>query len=352
MKEALVTEKSKLSLDVQRPLRLLKSCPAYVPTPLIEISPLEGVRVLIKDETDRMGLKAFKGLGGVYAVVRFLLDAWLAETGNNVNPDKLFCPELREWCRKFTFVCATAGNHGLAVARGAQIFNARCRVHVAATVPDIFKDRLREAGAEVIISGKTYEQSMAAALSDNSDGKILVSDSSWSGYLELPRLIMEGYSVLAEEILNVFRRTMNWPSHVFVQAGVGGLAAAVTSEIRKKWPHQPRIIIVEPESACCLAESVMKNCLTQVDGVASVMGRLDCKEPSLLAFECLRKSADDFVAVTDAEAHKAQEYLQEEGISTTTSGAAGVAAIIQRERLRLEIAEKSVCLAIVTEGEI
>ena len=90
MKEALVTEKSKLSLDVQRPLRLLKSCPAYVPTPLIEISPLEGVRVLIKDETDRMGLKAFKGLGGVYAVVRFLLDAWLAETGNNVNPDKYF----------------------------------------------------------------------------------------------------------------------------------------------------------------------------------------------------------------------------------------------------------------------
>ena len=112
------------------------------------------------------------------------------------------------------------------------------------------------------------------------------------------------------------------------------------------------IIIVEPESARCLAESVKQNRLTRVDGVASVMGRLDCKEPSLIAFEYLKKSADDFVAVSDIEAHKAMEYLEAEGISTTTSGAAGVAALIQRERLRLNLAEGSVCLAFVTEAAI
>lgn len=352
MKEASVTAQPKLSLDAQRPLGLLKLCPAYIPTPIIEIPPLAGVRVLIKDETNRMGLKAFKGLGGVYAVLRCLLDAWQAENNESINPEKLLCAEFHEWCGKFVFVCATAGNHGLAVARGAQLFNARCRVHVAATVPDIFKDRLREVGAEVIISGETYEQSMSAAVSDSNAGKILVSDSSWKGYFELPLVIMEGYSVLMEEVFNVCRLKEDWPSHVFVQAGVGGLAAAVAFEIREKWPYQPRIIIVEPESARCLAESVKQNRLTRVDGVASVMGRLDCKEPSLIAFEYLKKSADDFVAVSDIEAHKAMEYLEAEGISTTTSGAAGVAALIQRERLRLNIAEGSVCLAFVTEAAI
>lgn len=352
MKDASVTVQPELSLDVQRPLRLLKLCPAYIPTPIIEIPPLAGVRVLIKDETSRMGLRAFKGLGGVYAVVRYLLDAWMAENGENINPEKLLCSELHEWCGKFVFVCATAGNHGLAVARGAQLFNARCRVHVSATVPDIFKDRLREAGAEVIISGETYEQSMSAAARDGTAGKILVSDSSWKGYFELPTLIMEGYSVLIEEICNVCKLKKDWPSHVFVQAGVGGLAAAVAFEIREKWPYQPRIIIVEPENARCLAESVKQNRLTRVDGVASVMGRLDCKEPSLIAFEYLKKNADDFVEVSDLEAHKAVEHLEAEGISTTTSGGAGVAAIIQRERLRLNIAEGAVCLAFVTEAAI
>ena len=114
----------KLSLDVSRPLALLKICPAYKQTPIVEIPAHNNLRLLVKDETNRMGLGSFKALGGIYAVAKFLLEQWQKENGFELPAHRLIDPEIQSWSSKFTFVCASAGNHGMAVAKGAELFNA------------------------------------------------------------------------------------------------------------------------------------------------------------------------------------------------------------------------------------
>jgi len=342
----------KLSLHVQCPLDLLEVCPAYKQTPIVEISPLNNIRLLIKDETNRMGLGSFKALGGIYAVAKFLLEQWQKENGSELPVQRLTDPEIRSWSNRFTFVCASAGNHGIAVAKGAELFNANCRVHIARPVPDSFAQRLTALGAVVIRSGETYEESMVAALNDNSNGGILLADSSWPGYYHLPMLVMEGYTVIAEEMRQVFLLKDSWPTHVFLQAGVGGLAASLAFEIRKNWKHQPRIIVVEPQAAPCLFESHKQGRATTVSGPISSMGRLDCKEPSLIAFDILKELADDFVCVSDGDALVATDFLAQNKIATTPSGAAGLAAILSNAKLGIAIPDNSTCLAIATEGSI
>ena len=344
----------KLSLDVSRPLALLKICPAYKQTPIVEIPAHNNLRLLVKDETNRMGLGSFKALGGIYAVAKFLLEQWQKENGFELPAHRLIDPEIQSWSSKFTFVCASAGNHGMAVAKGAELFNAGCRVHIARSVPTSFAQRLSALGAAVIRSGATYEQSMLAAMDENSEGQVLLADSSWPGYCHLPMLVMEGYSVVAEEMRQGFLHDDSWPTHVFLQAGVGGLAASIAFEIRKKWKHQPRIIVVEPQAAPCLFESHKQGRLTKVSGPISSMGRLDCKEPSLIAFDILNDLADDFVCVSDDEAATAVDYLAQHELSTTPSGAAGIAAILINSELdskeKLAIPDGSICLAIASEG--
>ena len=112
-----------LSLNVRCALDLLEICPAYTQTPIVEISPLNNIRLLIKDETNRMGLGSFKALGGIYAVAKFLLEQWQKENGSELPVQRLTEPKIRSWSNKFTFVCASAGNHGIAVAKGAELFN-------------------------------------------------------------------------------------------------------------------------------------------------------------------------------------------------------------------------------------
>jgi diaminopropionate ammonia-lyase len=163
---------------------------------------------------------------------------------------------------------------------------------------------------------------------------------------------MEGYTVISEEMCQEFLQKGDWPTHVFLQAGVGGLAAAITSHIRERWETQPRIIVVEPQTAPCLYESVKLGQLTKADGPVSSMGRLDCKEPSLLAFNILKELADDFVCVSDESALDAAKFLATEKILTTPSGAAGLAAVLTNASLDLEIPDGSICLALATEGTI
>ena len=342
----------KLSLNVRCPLGLLEVCPSYKQTPLVEISPLNNIRLVVKDETNRMGLGSFKALGGIYAVAKFLLEQWQEENGCELLVQRLIDPEVRRWSNKFTFVCASAGNHGIAVAKGAELFNANCRVHIAQPVPASFAKKLTTLGAMVIRSGKTYEESMAAAMNDNSKGEILLADSSWPGYYHLPMLVMEGYTVIAEEMRQVFLLKDSWPTHVFLQAGVGGLAASMAFEIRKNWKQQPRIIVVEPDAAPCLLESHKIGRATSVSGPISFMGRLDCKEPSLIAFDILKELADEFVCVSDDDALTAANFLAQNKLATTPSGAAGLAAILSNEKLDISIPDNSTCLVIATEGSV
>lgn len=338
--------------DPSEPMRLLGACPAYAPTPVREIEISGGLKVLIKDETGRMGLGAFKALGGVYAVARLIIDRCEAVMGRRPRPEELTGPDVREIAGLMTFVCASAGNHGMAVAEGARIFGARARIYLAETVPQGFEARLKERKAEVVRRGETYEDSVEAAIADARDtGAILLADGSWPGYVGPPSLVMEGYTVLAEELREHFEQSGQWPTHVYLQAGVGGLAGAIAHMIRKTWPVQPCICIVEPDKAVCLAESHKAGQPVSVTGGESNMGRLDCKEPSIVAFAALQRCDADYIAVSDAEAAEAARSLEAHGFTTTPSGAAGFAAVLASQR-REEVDSGFRPLVIVTEGAV
>jgi diaminopropionate ammonia-lyase len=315
--------------DPQQVLARLARCPQYRETPLHSVkalaSTLEIEEVWVKDESQRMGLGSFKALGGAYAVARKV---------ESDGQDQTFC-------------CASAGNHGLSVAAGAQAFHCPAVILLSNTVPEEFAQRIRSFGAQVLRAGATYEESMREALRRSErHGWILVSDSSWPGYLEIPRRIMEGYTVIAWECAQAFRAQGRWPTHVFLQAGVGGVAAAMTQHIRESWDQRPKIVVVEPDRAACLLESFRAGKPTSAKGAASNMGRLDCKEPSLLAFEILYNQADQFLTVTDTQALKASRVLTSAGFPTTPSGAAGWAGALTQSLDR-----ESRVLILVTESD-
>lgn len=328
--------------EATRPLALLAQCPAYAATPLSDQTELAnqlGIgNLFIKDESTRMRLGSFKALGGAFAVAQMISDA--AETTD------LESQQAKVVAHEMTFITASAGNHGLSVAAGARIFGASAKIFLSSAVPEGFANRIRALNAEVIRVDGSYEDSVAAAKdSAASNDWLLLADGSWPGYVDRPALVMEGYSVLAEECRLEFMKSGTWPSHVVLQAGVGGLAAAMAAHIREYWPHQPHITIVEPDAAPCLMQSIQSENLIHVEGPLSNMGRLDCKDASLIAFDSLQRDADAFVTISDTEATAATAVLADQGIPTTPSGAASFAALS-----KMDIDHSSRCLVIVTEG--
>ena len=296
--------------------RLLKLCPAHNPTPLIDCEDLArhiGIAaIFVKDERARMGLGSFKALGAAHAIAR--------EADAKAPQHRVSALDGR------TFVTASAGNHGLSVAAGARAFGARAVVYLAKTVPEAFAHRLASGGAEVVRTGETYEESMAAALAAATDhGWTLLSDSSWPGYGSMPLLVMEGYLQLAVEAADELTRP---PTHILLQAGVGGLAAAVAAFARRRWGDVPQIIVVEPEAAPALFESISRGRIVTAKGPVSSMGRLDCKTPSLIALKGLSRDADLFATISESEAKRAMPVLSEHGLATTPSGGAGLAALL------------------------
>lgn len=313
-------------------LNLLDRCPVYSPTTVREMSGLSsklgGGQVWLKDESQRMELGSFKALGGAFAVAKLL--------ENVERPEDV------------TFVCASAGNHGLSVAAGARVFGAKAKIVIANTVSEAFARRLEAQGAEVLRAGENYEASMLAAEAEaQAPGCQLLADSSWEGYTEVPSLVMQGYTVIGHELMQQCQVLECWPTHLFLQAGVGGLAGALTQQVRDSWPSQPEILVVEPVAAACLGLSVQRGELCQSPGPVSVMGRLDCKVPSLLALEILKEKASRFVSVSDEEAERATQLLEQEGVLTTPSGAAGLAGAIA---LKDELGPDSKVMLLVTEG--
>ena len=295
--------------DPEPPLALIRRCPVHAPTPLIAADMLAraaGVaEVRIKDERARMGLGSFKALGAAYVIAH---DA--------ANGD----------VRDTTYVTASAGNHGMSVAAGAAAFGARSVVYIAETVPESFAERLRAQGAEVVREGTVYEDSMAAAAqAAEVNGWQLLSDSSWPSYVDRPHRLMEGYLVLMAEIVEAMAEP---PTHIFLQAGVGGLAGAAAAMARARWHDAPRIIVVEPENAPALKASIAAGHAVVADGPVSAMGRLDCKEPSLIALKGLARDADDFMTITEAEGAAGAELAATAGLPSTPSGAAGLAGLM------------------------
>jgi len=342
--------------SAERPLELLAACPAYAATPIVDWP----VRALalglgslhIKDESGRMGLGSFKAPGGAFALAHLIRRQAEDALGAPVEPKDLTGAAVREIAAKQTFITASAGNHGLSVAAGARVFGAKAVIVLSESVPEAFAGRIRGMGADVARTAGNYEDSVAAAIEMAARNRWhLLADGSWPGYIAPPALVMEGYTVLAEECRAVFAESGDWPSHVFLQAGVGGLAAAVAAHIRETWPRQPVILVVEPEAAPCLLRSIEAGTLTRADGPVSNMGRLDCKDASLIAFEALRRDADYFLTISDSEASAAAKALAGRGIASTPSGSAGLAALSALAADRAaDLSAASRCLVIVSEG--
>lgn len=315
---------------------LLAQCPAHAPTQLVALPGLAArlgvAQLYVKDERARMGLGSFKALGAAHAI------AVSAAAAVGEGP----------WERALAgqaFVAASAGNHGLSVAAGARVFGARAIIYLAETVPEAFAARLRAKGAEVVRAGASYEDSMAAAEAAARAGVgTLLSDSSWPGYEDLPARVMEGYLQIGAEAAEQIDAA---PTHVFLQAGVGGLAAAVAAHARAVWGDGPTIVVVEPEAAPALIESIRAGRVVTTGGPVSAMGRLDCKTPSMIALAGLARDADLFVTISEEEADLAAAVLDMHGLATTPSGAAGVGAALARRPFPGSGAR---VLAIVSEG--
>ena len=324
------------SVDVAAVNRLLEQCPVTNETPLVEASNIAadlGIASLhVKDERTRMGLGSFKALGAAYVIATMA-----SETG---------AEDMTTALAGRTFITPSAGNHGLSVAGGAKAFGAKAVVYIAEAVPEVFAERLRGLGATVVREGHDYEASMVAAMkAKNENGWTLVSDTSWDEYYEITHRLMEGYVRLADEAVN---QSSQVPTHIFLQAGVGGFAGAIAAFLRDKWGDEPSIYVVEPEDAPALIESIKAGKCINADGPESSMGRLDCKEPSLVALAGLARDADYFITISEEQGNQYMSMLAEHDLETTSSGGAGVSAVLAG-KAELGLDENSRVLCFMTE---
>ena len=265
--------------------------PGYRKTPLVSLDGLAasiGVeRVWYKDEARRFGLKSFKALGGAYAIAQLIMrEAAKHCWGTPVSSPLLFAGKYKDLAADITVASATDGNHGRSVAWGAKLFGAKAVIYIHATVSEGRKRAIEAYGAEVRRVEGNYDDSVRQCAADAAEhGWTVISDTSYPGYMEIPVDVMQGYGVMAAEAIAQLPPDEE-PSHVFVQGGVGGMAAAVAAHIAWRWKKKcPMLIVVEPESAACLLASAKSGGPKTIGGdLETVMAGLSCGEPSLLAW--------------------------------------------------------------------
>lgn len=313
----------------------------YAPTPLFELDALAGAlglaKLLYKDEGPRFGLGSFKALGGAYAALLVLRREIAAALGRPVSPADIRAGRHAALAARITLVTATDGNHGRSLAWGCRRFGAACRIYIHAGVSEARADAMRALGAEVVRIDGNYDDSVRLSREEaEENGWFAVSDTSWPGYVETPRDVMAGYGVMVKEVCDALDRP---PTHAFLQAGVGGLAAAAAAGLRQHWGGEaPRIAVVEPELAACLFESARAGGMTDIRiGEETLMAGLSCGEPSALAWEILAEEAGDFLTVPESFVGPAMRLLArplggDPEIEAGESAVAGLAALIAAAR--------------------
>ena len=326
---------------------LFSLCPSAAATAMDEFTEFAErasiARLWVKREDQRMGLGSFKALGATHAIAKFAAQR-AVEAGLEVTIEN-----LRQVVADVTFVCASAGNHGLSMAAGARLFGAKAVVILAETVPEGFAARLEEKQAKVLRAGANYEESLDASIEMAAEnGWHLLADGTWDGYFEPARDVLEGYMLMGDEFEDQIHEQ---PTHIFLQAGVGGLAAAGAATARQIWGDGIKIIVVEPEAAPALIESVRQGECVTTPGPVSSMGRLDCKTPSHIALKYLARQADLFMTIDDERVEKTVAELAAAGIATSPSGGAGIAALMHGRHLpELGLDENSKVVCILSEG--
>tara|TARA_B100000131_G_scaffold280985_1_gene287257 strand:+ start:1637 stop:2764 length:1128 start_codon:yes stop_codon:yes gene_type:complete len=276
--------------DIDVAYKTVSSWDNYLSTPLISLNKLNEKlklnKIFYKDESKRFHLKSFKALGGAYAVEKII-------KGNDKN----------------VISTATAGNHGRSVAWGAQKNGLECKIFISEFVSESRAKVMRNFGADVIRVKGNYEDSLnECIMQSNKNNWQIVQDVAWEDYKLVPKLTMAGYSVMMKEISEQIKNEKI--SHVILQAGVGGMAAAMVAGIARYLDYIPQIIVVEPDSAACVLESINKGKIEKISiEKESIMGGMSCGEVSLVPWEILKNSVHFCVTVSDDYISKTVKYL-------------------------------------------
>lgn len=348
--------------------------PAYQVTPLRRLDHLSqrlGLGSLhIKDEAQRFGLNAFKGLGGSYAMGKYLADL-LGRDINTLSFADLNSAEIKARIKDIVFVTATDGNHGRGVAWAAEQLGLRAVVYMPKGSSPVRAQNIRQHGAECTITDLNYDDTVRLADKEaREQGWVLLQDTAWQGYEQIPTWIMQGYMTLAVEAWEQLRQSGTpLPTHLFLQAGVGSFAGSIMGYFVEKMQHQaPTIVIVEPHQANCLYRSVVIN-----DGqphsvggdMATLMAGLACGEPNITSWPMLRDHATCFISADDRLAANGMRLLAaprpgtDEPFISGESGAigAGVLHALMTQPEHRELAESlrlnadAHVLLISTEGD-
>lgn len=362
---------SHLGMEVAKKVRRFhQSFPVYDPTPLRSLDSLAahlGVKkIYVKDESFRFGLNAFKVLGGSYAIGNYIAGR-LQEDIDDLPFEKMISSEVKQALGEMTFISATDGNHGRGVAWTVKQLQQKSVIYMPKGSARERLDHISAEGAKAKITDLNYDDAVRLADTHAKEhGWTLVQDTSWPGYEVIPTSIMQGYTTTAlEAFLQMGEKR---PTHIFLQAGVGSFASAVTGFFADLYPeHCPIITIVEPEAAACIFKT-MKAADGQIHPVTgdmnTIMAGLACGEPVTVGVEILRNYASNFISCPDYTAAQGMRVLgapmgQDARIISGESGAAGLGLFyevmtddnLSELRQKLQITEESELLFFSTEGD-
>ncbi len=312
----------------------------YQPTPLESLnklcSELKLKNIFYKDESKRFGLKSFKALGGAYAVEK-----------------------ITKGKKDVIVSTATAGNHGKSVAWGAKNLGLNCKIFISENVSETRAEEMRNLNAEVIRVKGNYEDSLNFCKEESKKNNWeIIQDVAWPDYELVPKLTMAGYSTIIKEISV---QTNEYITHIFLQAGVGGMAAGLVAGVANYFKKVPKIIIVEPENANCVMQSIENNTPTRIDiKKESIMGGMSCGEVSLVPWQILKNSVNNCISVSDKFVSQTIAMLADkivcdisiEGGECSTPGITSLISCCNNDETKsaLEINENSNILLIGCEG--
>ena len=314
----------------------------YSPTPLLSLNKLSKElnlkNIFYKDENKRFDLKSFKALGGAYAVEK-------VTKGN----------------KDIVVATATAGNHGRSVAWGARRLGLKCKIFISEFVSKARGQAMSDLGADVIKVKGNYEQSLIECIKQSTDNNWqIVQDVAWKEYMVVPKYTMAGYSVMMKEIIDQVNNEKI--THIILQAGVGGMAGAMVAGIARYLDNVPVTIVVEPDSAACVLESIKTGKIEKIDiKRESLMGGMSCGEVSLVPWEILKNSVKHCISLPDDNIAKTMRLLgnstfSEHQIIAGENSAPGVIGLIasyedQIIKQKLKLDEDSNVLIIGCEGD-
>ncbi len=330
------------SKDIDDAFNSISKWEGYSPTPLVKLNKLSKElnlkNIFYKDENKRFNLKSFKALGGAYAVEK-------VTKGN----------------KEIVVATATAGNHGRSVAWGAKRLGLKCKIFISEFVSDARGKAMEALGAEVIKVKGNYENSLIECIKQSTENNWqIVQDVAWKDYMLVPKYTMSGYSVMMKEIAEQINNEKI--SHIILQAGVGGMAGAMVAGIARYLDNIPTIIVVEPDSAACVMESIKTGKIEKIDiKRESLMGGMSCGEVSLVPWEILKNSVKHCISLPDDDIAKTMKLLgnasfSEESIIAGENAAPGVISLIasyedETIKNKIKLNEKSNVLIFGCEGD-